>query len=722
VNAPDLWPRRRDPADLHYWEVGGAPPRGRRLAPAGLLAILRRNRGLIGGTLLLSLLAGLMVLRGVAPRYRATASLRIDPHPARVLGTEEGQADAAGPEADRALQTEADMLGSRALAERVARRMRLADDPGFLRAMDAALPTAPPAARWDALVALLGDHLSVAVPRNSRVVQLAFEAREPAAAAALANGFALGFIDYNLARRVAASRYSLSFLAARLEEAKARLEGSQRALVGYARGAGLVDVSAAGGGSPAGGEAPRSLAAAAMVDLNQAHDAAAAGRLAAEERWRAAEGAPLLSVPEVLGDPAVQALTRRRAELSAELDRLNERLAPEHPLVRQQQAEIDGLDRQIRALGADQVAALDRRFRAAAGEEAALGARLAGLKGAVLDEQDRGVRYATLAREVEINRQLFDALLARYRQAGAEAGLSADNVSVVDMAAPPLRPVWPRPVPVMATSLTLGLGLCAILLFGRERWWRDAVRSPGEVERKLGLPLLEAVPLVRSGGGVVAELDDPLSPTAEVFQAIRAALEVATDEGRPRTLLVTSSGPGEGKTTAALALARALERDGRVLLVDADLRKPALHHYLECDNARGLACLLGGTAGIDAAVQATAHPGLHFLAAGPTAPNPGQLLGGAGLAGLLAELGQRYDLVILDGPPVLARADAPRLARAAAATLFVVEANRAGSDGVRVALGRLAQARATVAGAILTKFDAAAAGYGKDPYAAGCWS
>jgi capsular exopolysaccharide synthesis family protein len=686
----------------------GAPPARRRLAPAGLLAVLRRNRALIAATLLLALAAGLAVVKGAPPRFRATATLRIDQHPARVLGTEESAPDGeAGAETDRALQTEADMLGSRALAERVARRMRLLADPGFPAAMGATLPATPPAARWDALVSILGDHLTVTVPRNSRVVQLAFDAREPAAAAALANGFALGFIDYNLARRMAASRYSLAFLGARLDEAKARLESSQRALTGYARRAGLVDASAAAP-APAGGEAPRSLTAAAMVDLNQAHDAAAAGRLAAEERWRAAEGAPLLSVPEVLGDPAIQSLARRRAELAAELDRLNERLAPEHPLVRQQQAEIDGLDRQIRALGAEQVAALDRRFRAAAGEEAALGARLAGLKGAVLDEQDRGVRYATLAREVEINRQLFDALLARFRQVSAEAGSSADNVSVVDMAAPPLRPVWPRPVPVMATALFAGLGLAALLLFGRERWWRDAVRSPGEVERKLGLPLLEAVPLVRSGGGLVAELDDPLSPTAEVFQAIRAALELATDKGRPRTLLVTSSGPGEGKTTAALALARALDRDGRVLLVDADLRKPALHHYLECGNARGLSCLLGGQGEVADAVQRTAHPGLDFLAAGPSAPNPGQLLAGAALPLLLAELGTRYDLVILDGPPVLARADAPRLARAAAATLFVVEANRAGSDGVRLALARLAQARATVAGAILTKFDAAA--------------
>jgi capsular exopolysaccharide synthesis family protein len=691
------------------------------MAPAGLLAVLRRNRWLIAVTMMLSLLTGVAVLKLAQPRYRATASLRIDQRTARVLGTEEASAQAGNDaEADRVLQTEADMLASRTLAERVARRMRLASDPGFPGAIGAALPTAPPAARWDALVSILDEHLSVTVPRNSRVIQLAFEARDPDAAAALANGFALGFIDYNLSRRVAASHYSLAFLSARLEEAKGRLESSQRALVTYARRAGLVDASAAA--TVAGGEAPRSLTAAAMVDLNQAHDAAAAGRLAAEERWQAAAGAPLLTVPEVLGDPAVQALTRRRAELVAERERLNERLTPDHPLMRQQQAEIDGLDRQIRALAEDQVAALDRRYRAAAGEEAALGARLGALKGAMLDEQDRGVRYATLAREVEINRQLFDALLARYRQAGAEAGLSADNVSVVDMAAPPLRPVWPRTLPILGTALFAGVGLTALLLFGRERWWRDAVRSPGEVERKLGLPLLEAVPMVRSGGGLVAELDNPLSPTAEVFQAIRAALELATDEGRPRTLLVTSSGPGEGKTTAALALARALERDGRVLLVDADLRKPALHQYLDCDNARGLACLLDGRGEVEEAVQPTLHPGLDFLAAGPAAANPGQLLAGAGLGVLLAELGRRYDLVILDGPPVLARADAPRLARAAAATLFVVEANRAGSEGVRVALGRLAQARATVAGAILTKFDAAAAGFGKNPYAAGMWS
>ena len=710
MNYPDRLSagRRGGPvaADLDYDDWGGDGPI-RRLDPRAILSALRRNRTLLAGTLFLAALTGLAVILGATPRYRATASLRIDQRATRVLDTEDSQPPDSGAEADRSLQTEVDILASRSLAIRVADALHLLRGDGFFAAMGQRPPRdGTPAERRERVLALLQDHLRVTLPRNSRVVQVSFDSRDPQMAAAVANSFCTNFLFANLQRRFAASQYSRDFLQGQLAQTKARLEASERALIGYARAAGLVDASA--GASGPQGPGPRSLTTANLVDLNGAYAAASAARIAAEQRWREAQAAPLMSLPEVLSNPAVAELTRHRAELQGELEQLRQRFKPEHPTMVQQQARIAALDEQARALAGGLLRSLEEQFRAAAAQEQALARRLATLKGQTLAEQDRGIRYNILKREVDTNRQLYDGLLGRFKEVSAETGITSNNVSVVDVADPPLRPVWPRPVPIMGLALLVGAALAGLLVILRE-WLVDAVRAPDEVGERLGLPLLGAVP--RARGGVLRALDDPRSPVAEAIQSVRTALELASDEGLPRTVLVTSSREREGKTTVALALARALAEERRVLLVDADLRRPSLHRLLMLGNEAGLSSLLARRTEGAAAIQPTIYPGLDLLAAGPLAPNPGQLLAGATLPAILAEQAERYDLVILDGPPVLALADAPRLAGNVAATLFVVEANRSQGGGLRLALNRLAQAHATVTGAILTKMEARAAGY-----------
>jgi capsular exopolysaccharide synthesis family protein len=307
---------------------------------------------------------------------------------------------------------------------------------------------------------------------------------------------------------------------------------------------------------------------------------------------------------------------------------------------------------------------------------------------------------------------LYDGLLQRYRELSAAAGITTNNISVIDKAETPNRPIWPRPLLNAAIGFLAGLFLSLLLVFLKEKF-DDSVRSPDDVERKLGQPLLGTAPLLRGNSSdPVVALEDPRSLISEAHYAMRMSLELSSDQGLPGALLVTSSRQAEGKSTCAYAIARDLALSGkRVLLIDADLRKPSLHRTLGAENRTGLANVLARQKKIEEVVQRTSVDNLFLVTSGPLPPNPAQLLAGKTLNSVIARAKELFDVAIIDGPPVLGLADAPRLSSAVDGTLFVVEANRAHHGHSKAALKRLAAAKANILGVILTKFDARKAGY-----------
>jgi succinoglycan biosynthesis transport protein ExoP len=276
---------------------------------------LWRNRLLIGSIVAVALLLGVLSLFLITPTYQATASVEIEDQPTKVLGTEDFQSINSD-ETDRLLQTQIDILKSRALAERVANGLNLAANDKFLRAQGVS-PKAP--TMREQVITALQNHLSVSLPRNSRVVPIAFGSHSPTMAATIANAYAENLIAGNLQRHYDTSSYSKAFLQNQLALTKARLEKSEEALLAYARSVGLVDPSA-GGGDPnsATNNAPRSLTSANLIDLNQSLAQARASRIQAEGRWREAQATPVMSLPDVLSNPAIQSLTQKRAELQSE--------------------------------------------------------------------------------------------------------------------------------------------------------------------------------------------------------------------------------------------------------------------------------------------------------------------------------------------------------------------------------------------------------------------
>jgi capsular exopolysaccharide synthesis family protein len=567
------------------------------------------------------------------------------------------------------------------------------------------VPPNPSVSRRDAAIATVLANLTVTLPKDSRVVPISFESPDPKTAATVANSYAENFIAANLQRHFDTSTYSKNFLQKQLEITKGRLENSERSLLAYARAAGIVDTSQGAGAPDDPSEVgPHSLTTSNLVQLNQAYAAARSARLQAEQRWQQAQSTPLMSLPDVLTNPAIEQLTQKRAELEADYQQQLQHRKPDHPAVKQAAAALKELDTEIASIAGSIRSSIENQYQTSARQESALAGSVSQLKGATLSEQTRGIRYNILKREVDTNRQLYDALLQRFKEVSAEAGVTPNNISIVDLAEPPTLPVSPNAIMNLALAGVAGVAFAMLVVLGREMF-NDSVRGPEDVERRFGIPILGAVPKLGRRASVPEAIADNRSKISEPYQAVRASIDLASHGGPPEALLVTSSKKGEGKSSTALAVARNSAGAGRkVLLIDADMRSPSLHSLMDVPLNPGLAQALANQLPIEHAIRPTDSANLDILPAGYPSESPAQLLSGNRFAALLKKAKQHYDQVIIDSPPVLGLADTLQMAAVTDRTVLVVGCDRADRRTVRESTRRLAAARANVLGAVLVKF------------------
>ncbi|MCC2978229.1 polysaccharide biosynthesis tyrosine autokinase [Sphingomonas sp. PL-96] len=680
-------------------------------------AALYRNRKLIAAAVAIAVIIGIAIIYLSTPIFRAETKIQVDQQSTKVLQGDDVAPSDASQDTDRFLQTQLDIIQSRSLADRVARDLGLYNSPDFIARMGGTPVEAPngpagQAMRQDQVIGALQGNLKAALPVDSRVVTLSFTSPDAELAARVANSYADRFIVSNLDRRYNASSYARKFLSEQLDETRRKVEQSERNLIAYARSARLIDT---GGGSDAGGQGlsgTRSLVTSNLVQLNNSYSNAMAARLAAEQSWEQANKAPLMNLPEVQADPSIQGLVQQRARALAQYEQDRKHWQPDHPTMVQASAQIAGLERQINTLATRVKNAIRQRYLVASAQERAVSESLEKFKNQTLSEQDRAVQYNILHREVDTNRALYDALLQRFKEVSAAAGLTSSNVSIVDRAETPHRPVWPRPLLILAGCILAGLAIALGVLFVREHL-DDAVRSPEDMTTKLGIPVVGSTPLMPAGMSPAEELEKPRSPLSEAYYAIRTALELSSASGLPKTMVFTSSAASEGKSTSSFAIARDFAKVGRkVLLIDADLRKPTQDKLTGVSNKLGLANLLTQQASRAEVTQPTSFAGLDVIPTGPLPMNPAELLASVGLHRLLNEVSSDYDLVVIDAPPVMGLADAPTLAAFAEATVVVVEANRAHRGQAKTSVRRLRAARANILGGILTKYDVRMMGYG----------
>jgi succinoglycan biosynthesis transport protein ExoP len=661
-----------------------------------MLGVLAKRKFLIAAVVVLgTALAAMLTLRET-PIYAAATTLEVQARETEII---------QGAGVDPAVVADAEFMGtqlallrSRALAERIAESLNLASEPLY------ANPQADAETRLAQATGAVARGVSVSTLRGARVIQVTYESPSRTEAARIANAVAENFIELNLERRFNATAYAREFLEERIATTKTSLEVAERRLVQYSRDKEILDLSSVGGS-----ELGSSLDASALVSLSASLTEAQNQRIIAEQRYR--EAASNSNTREMLESAALATLRETRSQLMSEYQLKLTDFYPEAPEMRSLKARIDSVEQQMGEERTNIMNAIEGEYRAAVAREQALSARVGELREDVQGLRSRSIDYNILAREVDTLRTQYDALLQRFKEISISSGVGSSQVSILDLAQAPGRPIKPdlqgSLIRAAMISLALAIGLAFLIEF-----LDDTIKTPEDVNRKLKLRVVGVIPRVKSREPISKLISNPRAEVTEAFSSTRTALQFSILSGSLKSLLVTGSKPGEGKTSTTLALGSSFALIGKkVLIIDADLRRPSFAFSAEA--SQGLSGVLSKGLPLMPNVVLGPTDNLFLLPSGRVPHNPAELLASTRLLQIIEEASDHFDLVLIDSPPVLTFADAPTLSAVCDATLLIVQSGGIRRQAALRAIERLDSARGKVTGVILTKFDAKKAGYGR---------
>ncbi|WP_438727199.1 GumC family protein [Parasphingorhabdus sp. DH2-15] len=677
-----------------------------------------RQRYIIIGITILALIFGAIVTLISPSVYQAETKIQIDPDTNDVVEDEvDIRTRLRGADVQRYLNSQLDLLKSRNMARRVVADLRLDANDDFLTKMGAVAldgPTGDGASqttRLDQITNLLVENVDIELPFGSKVATLSFKSRDRKLAVQIVNTYSKNLITANIDQRFQATTYARDFLQKEIGDAKQRLEEAERRAILYARNTQIIDASD-GVSTNEDSTSPRSITTANLVQMNADLAAARTARILAEEKWQSVRNKSALDIADVQQNPTIQQLLSEKAGKEAELRELLNRYKPDHPVALQSRAQITSLDSEVESIASNIRSSIKSEYDIALRQEQSLNRNLNSMKNATLEEQDKRVELNLLAREVETNRSQYQSLLNRYEQVNISSDVVTNNISIIDEAQAAQK-VTPRPLINMLLSFLIGAAAAFFVAFLRETF-DDSIRTPDDATRKLGLPLLGTTPIYSDDLPIIDTLADRKSAIAEAYASIRSSLEFSTANGAPKSILLASSQPSEGKSTSSVAIAESFARAGKkTLLIDADLRNPSLHQYLNVKNTEGLVGTLTGNADFDKAITQPEAMHFDFLSSGPMPPDPTEIIITNAIARFIKSLEDRYDHIVFDGPPVMGLADSPQMSRAVAGTVLVVEAGRIRGGQTKSAIRRLNDANGNLLGVILSKFDGASSGYGQ---------
>ncbi|MEQ1509325.1 MAG: polysaccharide biosynthesis tyrosine autokinase [Sphingopyxis sp.] len=617
--------------------------------------------------------------------------------------------------------TQYSLLKARSLAELVVRRLNLANNDAFFAAHGVENSNVGGVAgqirggrssqvlerRRAQAIGWLLSNIQISPIRGSALVDVSYDSASPVISAQIANAWVDQYIRQTMDRRFASTSEARNFLETRLQDLRDRLDRSETDLVNYAAANNIVQLGSTGN-AEGGARAGQTLAAADVQALNSELAIATAARVAAEGRRNATHSQRISE--GALTSAAINGLRQRRAEVASELARMLVQFEPQYEPAIALRRQVESLDGAIAREESRALSVNDADYEAAVQRERGLRVRVNQLLGA-LGRQDRSsIHFNILQREADTNRQLYDGLLQRYKEIGA-TGVGVNNISIVDPAIVPVGPSSPRLLLNMALALLVGAALAGLLAIILENL-DEGIRDPATINQALNVPLLGAIPK-SVDEDAKALLGDPKSIISEAYMTVRSNLGFSTDHGVPKTLMVTSTSEAEGKTITSIALAAMLGRSGkRVVLIDGDMRKPALSIALGVTVDHGLSNYLAGEDVLDKIVVECALPNVAFMAAGPLPPSAAELLSGDMLGALVENLRGRYDHVMIDCPPMLGLADSALISRVVEGVVYVVQSNHMSVRNIRAALDRLREARTKIFGVVLTKYSSSSSGYG----------
>jgi polysaccharide biosynthesis transport protein len=704
--------------------------------PASLLEygrILKRRKGAL---LLLTFIGGLstcLLTLPQTPLYQARTSIEVQGINENFLNlravnpTTEAAA-LTSPEYD--VQTQIRVLQSRALIERVVNKLDLgnrplAEDPDRVSAWRRALGLAQAPAGRESAVRSAAANLKVRGQPNTRLIEISCDSTDPRLAADFLNTLSRELIEQNLESRWKTTETTGEWLSRQMEGVRVKLEKSEEQLQLYARTTGLLFT----------GE-KNNVAEDRLRQLQDELSKSQAERVAQQSKFEVASKTAPGGLPDVLDDDSLRVSEARLTDLRRQLAELASSFTAEHPKVKRVEAQIASLEASLAVERANILRRIRSDYDSARRREQLLEAGYTAQTQLVGDQAEHVAHYNILKREVDTNRQLYDSMLQRVKEASVAAALRASNIRVIDEAYPPAAPYKPNLLHNTLAGLLVGAFCGVLLLVTRDRADRT-LQEPGDATFYLGIPELGVIPAasraarrglrkLRAAPAPRALAVWPRRPSAvsESFRTATASILFAANEGeRPRVLVLSSPAPREGKSTVTAHLAVALAEIGcRVLAIDADLRQPSLHTLFDVENGAGLADLLRRREPITEPpgelLRPTAVPNLTVLASGRATLAETALLHSARLQEVLAFARANYDAVLIDTPPMAAMADARIVARQADGVILVARAGHTSRDSLRSSSKRFLEDGTHLVGTILNDWDPRRSSrYGNDRYA-----
>ena len=654
------------------------------------------------------------------PVYQATAQLEIDSESPLIQSLKDLSENLPTDEAF--LETQVKVLQSDNLAWQTIQQLGLGQNPAFYpsAASGSSQGTDHRILRGRLMKEFTND-VSIALVRNTQMVQVSFESIDPDLAARVVNALVGNYKDYDFHKKYDATREASGWMEQQLDELKAKVEKSQEALVAYERTNSIVNVND-----------KQNVVEQRLSDLSRDLSSAQSDREQKESLYEMVKANPD-QVALLAQNDLLLKLEEKYADLKSQyIDALGQYGTnfPKVVRLRDQVTEIQSLiDRERKRT----VERIQNDYHAAVGREKLVAASVSEQKAEVGKINQLLIQHNMLEREFDTNQQLYQSLLQKLKDATVSAGLKATNIHVVDPAVPPSLPIRPKKTLNLLLGLTVGLLLgisLAVVLEGLEH---SSIKTAEDVERLLPATCLALIPMASSGGtrygyglakrgttppaqshvAALTVLKDPASPVAEAYRALRSAILFSTAPQPPQSIVVTSAQPHEGKTSTSINVAAVLAQNGaRVLVIDADLRNPGVARAMGVPNRKGLSGVLTGAYGIDEAIERVgAAVNLWVLTAGPHPPNPAELLSSAKMESLMNELRQRFDHVVVDSPPVLLVTDATILSTLVDGVLLVAESGVTPPAALIRAHRTLGIAGGRVLGVVVNKVDLRSGGY-----------
>jgi capsular exopolysaccharide synthesis family protein len=714
-----------------------------------MFRMLRRRRGLILGTIGVVTLAAVVLVITLTPRYTAETALLLDTRKTQIIDLQAVMSSLQTEAA--ALRSEIDVLRSRELAGRVVDKLGLIGDPDFndeLKGPTGIRALIPEEVRntvagWLATIGIgrdktadmteeqrhdyvrsklidkLLDNLVVANDNRSYTIKLLYTSTNSALSQRIVNTVADLYLVSQLEAKFEATRRANNWLSERVQDLKQQVLASEQAVQQWREANNLTAADAKG----------TTVSTQQLGELNTQLILATADRAQKESRLRqfqdqAKSGKVDVSAPEVANSPIIAQLRAQETEIIRREADLSARYGDKHPAIVNVRAELRDVRRQIASEINKIIGGLAQEAEAARVRERTLQTQLGELQNRAAHTNSAEVKLHELEREAQANRVLYENFLGRFKETAETEDMQQADARVIARADLPLDPSFPNKKLFVALAF-LGSALFGVLLAIIIERLDNGFRTADQIEQITGISGLGMVPAVAASHRLSSPLEEflikkPSSSFAESVRSVRTALLYSHVDKPPRAVLITSAVPEEGKSSLAISLARSSAKAGqRVLLIDADMRRPRVHRILNGRNDATLADLFAGQKTAEEVLNVDEETGMHFICTRAGMPNPQDLLGSQHMRDFIRSVSQHYDLVVVDSPPVLAASDSVVLSRIVDATLFVVRWEHTPRQVVLGALKQLQGVGGSIAGIVLTRVNVkkhARFGYGDTGY------